>query len=288
MALWFSLSFPNSALNPDPSSHLYKITEILPKKCPGELESPVPAPTDSVLSLAELDRGIQQGLCWEKNHFPVLFVTQTGQEKKKKKQPKLKLFPSFPLPTFPVAKWKRETPQRSLKQKFPEVFLKSVQLLTRLKDRKKLLFKTLFFNLQNCSVLGGKNLLGLVASTPWISITHPGPEVFCAPLWALAAPAGPQVCDTNPGKLPGNSTTSPLLLTDFLIQTDHMKQPHHSSRNFPYHPGEGLGTPFSHGGDTWCESVTSVRQSWLWNHPKAVRAKTHKVLWSLIILTGWL
>lgn len=156
------------------------------------------------------------------------------------------------------------------------------------RQKKNLFSRPYFLTFKTAQFLGGKNLLGLVASTPWISITHPGPEVFCAPLWALAAPAGPQVCDTNPGKLPGNSTTSPLLLTDFLIQTDHMKQPHHSSRNFPYHPGEGLGTPFSHGGDTWCESVTSVRQSWLWNHPKAVRAKTHEVLWSLTILTGWL
>lgn len=151
----------------------------------------------------------------------------------------------------------------------------------------KLLFKTLFLSLQNCSVLGGKNLLGLILRAPWSSITLPGPEVLRGRVWAPAAPAGPQVCDTNPGKLPGNSTTSPLLLTNFLIRTDHVKQLHHSSRNFPYHPGEGLGTPFSHGGQSWCASVTSVRQSWLWNHPKAVRGKTHRE-WSLLILMGWL
>lgn len=48
------------------------------------------------------------------------------------------------------------------------------------------------------------------------------------------------LCDTHQGKLPGSSTTSPLLLINFLVWTNRIKQFYRSSRNIHYHAGERL------------------------------------------------
>lgn len=58
------------------------------------------------------------------------------------------------------------------------------------------------------------------------------------------------LCDTHQGKLPGSSTTSPLLLINFLVWTNRIKQFYHSSRNIHYHAGERLfkDTFFPRGG----------------------------------------
>lgn len=104
--------------------------------------------------------------------------------------------------------------------------------------------RTYILSFKTAQFWEGKKLLGLIPSSLWMPISHPGLGIVRAPLWALAAPAGPHLCDTNPGKLPGNSTTSPLLLTNFLICTDHTKQLHHSSRNFSLSPRRRVGDTF--------------------------------------------
>lgn len=118
----------------------------------------------------------------------------------------------------------------------------------------KLLFKTL--------VLKPSKLLGFQGwifpgwpRAPPVSITQPAPAPFvpCSRLRQLPQLSS-TLCDTNRGKLPGNSATSPLLLRNFLIRTNHMKQFYRSGRNLRCHTGGRLfrDTFFPHGGVSFC------------------------------------
>lgn len=80
----------------------------------------------------------------------------------------------------------------------------------------KLLFKTLGLKPSKLLNFGGK-------------IFHGSPHAPPSPLGSISQPArrllhvSSTLCDTHQGKLPGSSTTSPLLLINFLVWTNRIK-----------------------------------------------------------------
>lgn len=142
----------------------------------------------------------------------------------------------------------------------------------------KFLLGTLALKASNCSTAGKSLLVCPPTPPPPWAPAHPAHPA--APRASRALPvASVPPCDTSQGELPGNSTTSPLLLINFLKWPNHMEQFYRSSRNIRGCPGEQAPTDAFFPGQSRCargsacRQLTRGRQQELWNRPKAAVGK---------------
>lgn len=112
----------------------------------------------------------------------------------------------------------------------------------------KLLFGTLALKALKCGT-AGKPLL--VCPQP----AHPAAPTDSSALSVASVPP----CDTSQGELPGNSTTSPLLLINFLKWPNHTEQFYRSSRNISGCPGEQAPTDAFFPGQSRCARGSGCR-----------------------------
>ncbi|EOB07528.1 hypothetical protein Anapl_01956 [Anas platyrhynchos] len=123
----------------------------------------------------------------------------------------------------------------------------------RQRDMPKQLMYTIKF--QRCIPVSPSDTDTLPGSSQLFGICKAAPTDSSALSVASVRP-----CDTSQGELPGNCTTSPLLLINFLKWPNHTEQFYRSSRNISGCPGEQAPTDAFFPGQSRCARGSGCQQ----------------------------